>query len=296
MAELIPPPSIDVLSTVRSTTGESPVWDAEYQRLYWVDIPAGAVLAHDLVDDRRHRWQVPGPIGSIGLTRDGRLLLALQTGVYLFTPQTGTLELLADPEQGRPNQRLNDGKVGPDGAFWVGSMGVGLIPPQPVGTLYRITPDGHVSAKVGGLYTSNGLAWSGDGRIMFHSDSRGQWIDRYRFDAKNGQIDQRTRIATLTEAAGRPDGAAVDADGFYWSCGVSAGCLNRFSPDGALVQSFALPVAAPTMPCFGGPDMRSLFITSLRPPGDDNPLNGAVLHLRLPIAGVPVHRFEAVAS
>jgi sugar lactone lactonase YvrE len=282
---------IESVSAIRCKVGESPVWDAAARRLYWVDIPACLIHALDVDDGRTTTWTMPSAIGSLGLCRDGRLVVALQHGVHVFDPATGGLQFLVDPEQGRPNQRLNDGKVGPDGAFWVGSMSMGITPPPADGVLYRVTGDGQVEPKVRGLLTSNGLAWSGDGRTLFHSDSRAQWIDRYAFDSTTGTLSDGTRIANPTMAEGRPDGAAVDVEGCYWSCGVSAGRLNRFSPEGDLLSSIALPVPAPTMPCFAGDDMQTLYVTSLQPAGSTDALSGALLRLRAPVAGVPVHRF-----
>jgi sugar lactone lactonase YvrE len=117
---------------------------------------------------------------------------------------------------------LNDGKVGPDGAFWVGSIDDGTSD-TPTGALYRVAGHGEAKRIVGDLRISNGLAWSADGCTMFHSDSRGPWIDAWDFDPGSGMPANRRRIATLTEANGRPDGAATDIEGGYWSCGVSAG-------------------------------------------------------------------------
>jgi sugar lactone lactonase YvrE len=159
---------------------------------------------------------------------------------------------------------------------------------RPLGALFRVAPDGTVERKREGLFTSNGLAWSPDGRTMFHSDSRGCWIERWEFDPQSGAISGQTRIATPQEEDGRPDGATVDAEGTYWSAGVSAGCLNRYTRDGALLAR--VPVPVPTMPCFGGPDLRTLFVTSLTPAGGDT---GLVVSARAPVAGVAGWRFAA---
>jgi sugar lactone lactonase YvrE len=153
-----------------------------------------------------------------------------------------------------------------------------------------------VERKVQGLLVSNGLAWTADGEVMFHADSRGPWIDRWRFDRRTGAISQRTRIAVLDEARGRPDGGSCDAEGFYWNAGVSAGRLNRFAADGRLAESHPLPVPAPTMPCFGGPDFRTLYVTSLRDgrPADmleAAPRSGGLFSAEASVAGFPSWRF-----
>ena len=167
---------------------------------------------------------------------------------------------------------------------------------DPIGALYRVSPDGTVERKVEGLKTANGLAFSPDGRTMFHSDSRGPWIDRWTLDPATGGLSERRRLADLDDARGRPDGGATDAEGYYWSAGISAQRLNRFAPDGRLVETLPLPVGAPTMPCFGGEGLRTLFVTSLRAGRSPEllaryPLTGSVLVGPSPVAGSPVGLF-----
>lgn len=276
--------------------GEGPVWDDARGILWFVDIPAAALYAFTPSSGGLARHNMPDQVTSIGLTTDERLILALRTAVHYFTPATGKLELLATPDVGAPVNRLNDGKVGPDGCFWVGSMHVER-PAQPTGTLFRITPDGECTIHSRGLRVSNGLAWSPDHRTMYHSDSRGPYIKAYDFDPATGATDRERIFATPDEATGLPDGAAVDLDGNYWSAGVSAGCLNVFAPDGSLLRRVPVPMAAPTMPCFGGADMQTLFVTGLtRREGERVLSPGRLIACRVGVAGVPVARFGAPVS
>ena len=199
-------------------------------------------------------------VGSFGLCRSGRLVVAQRHHVVLFDPKSGALtDLTAKVEEPATN-RLNDGKVGPDGAFWVGSMD-GNSPRQKIAALYRVTADGRISKQEDGYAVSNGLAWSPDGRIMYHSDSTAGVIEAWDFDPASGSRTRHRILAKLTNDDGRPDGAATDADGNYWSAGPSAGCINCFSPAGELLRKWAFPVPGPTMPCFAGD---WLYVTSLR--------------------------------
>ena len=147
-----------------------------------------------------------------------------------------------------------------------------------------------------GLIVSNGLAWNADGTTMFHSDSKGQIVWTYDYDPATGTVGDRRVLARPTEEIGRPDGAAVDVEGYYWSSGISAGVLNRWAPDGSLDRSIPLPVSNPTCPCFGGPDLRTIYVTSLRHdlPADvlaAKPASGGIVALQVDVAGVPVARF-----
>lgn len=290
---LLTPP--EIFGTHRNRLGESPVWDARSGRLLWCDILAGEILSADENGGDLRAWSFPGKVASFGLCESGRWVVALAHGVHLFDPETEDLKQLANPEPEPKTNRLNDGKVGPDGAFWVGSMD-DRPQREPVAALYRVTADGKSEKKIDGLAVSNGLAWSPDGRTLFHSDSRGPWIDTHDFDPATGRLGNRRRLATLDEARGRPDGGACDAEGCYWSAGVSAGCLNRFDATGKLLERIDLPMPAGTMPCFGGSDLKTLFMTSigegLAPDRAGHPLAGCMVKMRVAVAGAPVYRFK----
>ena len=235
------------LNEVRFELGESPVYDDRSDALYQCDIVAKKIYRFPLSGGEAAVWTFPSEVGAIGLAESGRLVVALRHSVVLFNPDDGSSRLIAEIETAQgPVTRLNDGKVGPDGAFWIGSMDERPRPvSDPQGALYRVTADGKVEQKVTGLFTSNGLAFAPDGRGMFHTDSYGRWIDRWKLDPATGAISGRTRIATQTEQGGRPDGGATDGEGYYWSAGVSAECVNRYAPDGRLVETYAVPVAGP---------------------------------------------------
>ncbi len=289
-------PQFEVVAKVGCRVGESPVWDAGNQTLLWCDSRAGTIFELDTRTNQLSRHGLPNAVGSFGLTDNGGLIIAMASGIHLYARDSKMLSLLVDPEPGHadrfPGDRLNDSKVGPDGAFWVGSMHKS----GPTAALYRVTSDGRAEKKVDGLETSNGLAFSADGRWMFHTDSKQGWIERYDLDPLTGALSNRSRIAELSDVEGRPDGAATDAAGYYWSAGVSAGRLNKFRADGKLEARIELPLKRPTMVCFGGTDMRTLFITSIRRPDDASDLCGDVLSLRVDVPGVPVPAFKTAMA
>ncbi len=214
---------------------ECPVYDERTDRILFCNIPDGEIHGVDLATGEEHIWRFPELVASYGLTESGGFVVALKDSVVLFDPATGTSRTLASVGADRPTTRLNDGKVGPDGAFWVG--GINHAPDRAaIAALYRIDAAGTVEIKVEGIKCSNGLAWSADGTLMYHTDTRGPWIDRWRFDPATGAISERTRIAEPDDTIGRPDGGATDVEGCYWSSGISAAKLNRFSADGKLAR------------------------------------------------------------
>jgi sugar lactone lactonase YvrE len=121
-------------------------------------------------------------------------------------------------------------------------------------------------------------------------------VNVWDFDPAIGAISNRRRLRTFTLEEGRPDGAATDAAGYYWSAGITARCLNRLSPEGVIVETIRLPTGAPTMPCFGGPEMRDVFVTSstlLATPEEKVrcPMTGGVFRVRVDVPGLPIPLF-----
>jgi sugar lactone lactonase YvrE len=212
----------ELLWDCRCTVGESPIWDPVRRRVWFTDIPAGRLHAWSVDSAARTVWDLrdgaaPATLASIGLCRSGRLVLALRDRVVLFHPGSGEMQDLTASFGLPARVRLNDGKVGPDGAFWVGSMDMGEPvdhPDQlPLGTLFRVAPDGTVTRAVEEVTISNGLAWSPDGRTMYYADTHGVWIDAIAFDPATGALGERRRLVAPDEGAGRADGGATDSEG-----------------------------------------------------------------------------------
>ncbi|MEO9339689.1 SMP-30/gluconolactonase/LRE family protein [Mesorhizobium sp. SB112] len=282
------------IADLRAGLLESPLWDERRGTLFVCDIPGGEVIEINLADGVRRRWSFGTEVTALGLGESGALVVALARKVIVFDPETDEKRDLWTGYDEPDTSRLNDGKVGPDGAFWVGSMD-GRAERQPISRLYRVDADGGAMTVSEGFAISNGLAWSPDGTVMYHSDSRGPWIDRYDFAAASGAISNRSRMRDLDEKTGRPDGGACDMTGDYWSAGVSAGVLNRFAANGELREKHVFPVPAPTMPCFCGPDLRLLAVTSHRMnASDDTGQSGGVFLAEAPVRGVPVHRMRGI--
>ncbi len=276
----------------RCGVAESPVWDAVNRRILFCDIEGKRINAFSVDTGAREWWDFPDVVGSFGLCRSGRLVVSQRLHVVLFDTRTGELaDLTATIEEPGVN-RLNDGKVGPDGAFWVGSLD-GNAPRQNTACLYRVTADGAITRVEGGYKNSNGLAWSPDGRVMYHSDSTAGMLEAWDFDPATGARTNHRVLARLTNEEGRPDGGATDMEGNYWSAGPSVGCLNCFSPSGALLRKWAFPVPGPTMPCFADGYM---YVTSLREgksPGvlAEYPTLGGLFRTPAPAEGAPVGLF-----
>ncbi|MBO9591007.1 SMP-30/gluconolactonase/LRE family protein [Devosia sp.] len=281
-------PDVNWVIRERFGVAESPVWDAAKGRLLWCDIPAGAIHALDIATGERALWEFGEPVPSLGLAKNGKLVVALRNDVIVFDPATGVRERVARIKHAKPDMRLNDGKVGPDGAFWVGSMDA-APGDVPAAKLYRVAPNGDVRVVAEGIAISNGLAWNADATLLYHSDSRGSmWLDCWDFDRATGSVSNRRRLRDNDEANGRPDGGACDILGNYWSAGPSASRINRFSATGDLLDWVDVPLKYPTMPCFGGADMKTVFVTSLNSRKDGR---DGIVQFQVDAPGVPVGLF-----
>ena len=275
-----------VLCEARCQVGESPIWHAAEQALYWVDIEGRAVHQVD-VQGRHHQWAVTERIGCIAVHAGGGLLAAMETGLFqLMLQPDGTLaeKKLQAVEFPLPDMRFNDGRTDREGRFWVSSMVRNMAAASDAGALFRYAGGCFTPTPVKGLRTGNGLAFSPDGRVMYLSDSHPTVQKIWAFDLDpEGQVSRQRLLVDMQQHPGRPDGAAVDADGCYWICANDAGLVHRFTPDGKLDRSLAVPAAKPAMCAFGGPGLDRLYVTTIAPAapiaGYDPSLAGAVFVL-----------------
>jgi sugar lactone lactonase YvrE len=293
-------PVFEALPAPPSRLGESPLWHPDEGVLYWVDIPGRRLNRWDPARATHRHWDLEAEPGCCAPVMGGGLLLAMRDGLWRFDRADGRRERLAEPPYDPATERFNDGKADPQGRFWAGT----IYDPRdaPKAALYRFE-NGQLERVAGDITTSNGLAWSPDGRTMYWADTQAHEIRAFDFDPHDGSLSRGRVFAAfapkpagpdLAGYGGRPDGAAVDREGAYWIAMYEGQRLLRFAPDGTLLSEIALPVRCPTMPCFGGPDLRTLFVTTAREkrPADElvaQPLAGCVLSLRVDVPGLPAN-------
>lgn len=297
-------PAIQGLPTPPSLLGESPFWHPEQAALYWCDIPGKALHRWQPQQALHQTWPLPTEPGCAAPMLGGGLLLAMRDGLWRFDPARGERERLAEPPYDPAHERFNDGKADPQGRLWVGTI---YEPRDPANAaLYRWAA-GRLDRMAGDVTVSNGLAWSPDGRTLYWADTQAHRVRAFDFDLALGELSAGRDFAqfegkpaggTLEGYAGRPDGAAVDSDGNYWVAMFEGAQLLQFSPDGRRLRSVALPAQCPTMPCFGGADLKTLYVTTARVGRSPDelarlPLSGQVLSLRVEVPGLPVNFAQA---
>jgi sugar lactone lactonase YvrE len=293
----LPRPAGDPVCVLRAEAacGESPVWAADEQALYWTDIPNRRIHRFEPASGATRAWSMPSEVGCLALRERGGLVVAMRGGFAFVDLGSGRVEPITDPEAGKEDNRFNDGRCDPQGRFWAGTMHEPRT--RNDGALYRLDADLSCRRMAGGVMVSNGLAWSPDGRTMYHADSRGRVVWAWDFEPVTGEIANRRVFARTGADEGRPDGAAVDADGGYWSARYAGGRVVRHRPDGSIDRVIRLPVSKPTMCAFGGPGLDQLYVTSARERMTPEqlarePLAGGIFRVDLDVRGLPEPRFR----
>jgi sugar lactone lactonase YvrE len=298
----------ELVLDVRNATGESPVWQAAEQALYWADIPHGVLHRWQAESAQHMRWKLPQMLACMAPCQDDprRWIAGLEDGLYEVTLDEGygraSVQALAKVEHPVPGMRFNDGRCDRQGRFIAGTMRMDMAAARPVGQVYRLGMQelhsgSATDLRLGPLRTPNGLAFSPDGKTMYLSDSHplSQTIWAFDYDPATGAPSRRRVWVDMNPLPGRPDGAAMDVDGGYWICANDAGLVHRFTPAGKLDRSLVVPVKKPAMCAFGGRDLDTLYVTSIRPQGvdlADQPLAGGVFALQPGVQGLAETAFR----
>ncbi|WP_206668745.1 SMP-30/gluconolactonase/LRE family protein [Lacisediminimonas profundi] len=258
--------------------GEGLHWDASHHQLWGVDIHGRQVWRWNLQSSSWQSWQLAERVGWVLPEAGGdRLLFGLQQGFALAQRD--------DPEQwqwlhrlfvGQAALRLNDAKADATGAVWAGSLN-NDDESRSDGCLYRLDRSGQVTLADSGYTVANGPAISPDGALLLHTDSGRRTIYAFTLDAKAGTVADKRVWKVFTPEEGYPDGMCFDAEGCVWVAHWGAGCISRFTLDGALLRRIALPVTQVTNVCFAGPGLDRLFVSSARVGLDSNDLAGQPL-------------------
>jgi len=290
--------------------GESPFWHPDERRLYWVDIP-GRQIRRLAPRGATESWAMPSEPGCIAPVRGGGLAVALRDGIYLSAAWQAPLVCVARVNHDPSPTRFNDGQADPEGRFWAGT----IYEPRDArkAELYSIDlRPGHADAgrpivqlKAINATVANGLAWSADARTLYWTDTKRHIIQAWDWDAGTNAM-RRHRVLRefpgkpagwqpgMPGYGGRPDGACVDQEGNYWCAMFEGARLLKLSPAGETLAEIEVPVRCPTMPAFGGEDLRTPYVTSARekrPPQELEamPLSGHVLAARVDVPGLPVN-------
>ena len=242
--------------------GEGPFWDEAADRVLFVDMLAGRILARG-ADGAVTAHPVPGTAatvirrratGGFAVTTNDRLL-ACDDGFADFVP---IATVHADAAI-----RLNEGGCDPLGRFFIGSMAYDET--TGAGAVFRIGTDGAVDVVLPEVTISNGLQWSADGTRALYVDTPTRRVDRFDVDPSTGEWSNRRPHIDVADASGFPDGTAIDEEDGLWVAFFGGSAVRHYDAAARLVESIAVPGASQVTACaFGGPDRSTLFITTSR--------------------------------
>jgi len=244
--------------------GESPVWWAEAKLLVFIDITGRRLHRFDPVSKRHDVLEIDEDIGCVAPAKGSGYVAGLRSGIWLLDANGAKTRQLAANPQNAATHRFNDGRVDPKGRYFSGTLDESKAAGD--AGLFRYDRR-ELQPLMEGVMTSNGLAFSPDGRTLYFSDTPRFVIYRFDYDPGTGEAGNRRVFARIEPTAtdrGRPDGAAVDSAGCYWSSLYEGSRIRRYDPDGKMMADYPVPALNTTMPAFGGPDLRTLYVTTAR--------------------------------
>ena len=243
--------------------GEGPLWHAAMDSVYWIDVGLKPLKLYqfNIITEQTLVFQMPSRASSIRLNQDGNLTIGFQKGLGIFNVKTHEISEVAIRGVDFSNERLNDSAADSMGRLWIGSFDRQLK--NTLGKLYRIDATLQAKPMDDSMMISNGIAWSPDNKTLYFCDSRPGKIYAYDFDIENGTIENKRVFMDFQGRKGRPDGCAMDQDGFLWVAEIGAGRLLKIRNDSYIEEEILLPVKKPTSLTFGGKELDTLFITSM---------------------------------
>ncbi len=274
-----------------STLGEGPLWHPERQQLFWFDIDGKKLKSK--TNSALNVWQFDEAVSATGWIDRERLLMASETGLYIFTIETGTSELLVKLEAETRATRSNDGRADPWGGFWIGTMGKNAEPG--LGAIYRYY-QGALTKLYVNVTIPNAICFSPDRRFAYYTDTARKQVMRQALRPSDGMPDDFAELwLDLRDEGLNPDGAVVDSDGRMWLAQWGAGRVACYDADAQLIETVEFPARHTSCPAFGGPNLQTLYCTSAaigvsKAQREAEPTNGMTFAVKVNATGQKEHQ------
>ena len=241
--------------------GEGTLWDERSKRFVWLDVFDGFVKTYDPTSGDIKEYAYKSMVTYVGKRASGGYVLALGDAIALTD---GNFKIEREIPLGLDLKvvRTNDGNIDPSGSLWVG--GAESIPGSATGDLFKIDGDFNKSIHRRNIHIANGIDWSIDRKMMFYIDSATREISRYKFDSEKNEIVSELTPIDVSDVTGLPDGMCTDSLSNIWVAFYGCGQVRNYSPDGELLNIVQAPTALTTCASFGGKDLKTLFITSVK--------------------------------
>lgn len=250
--------STEIFDATPCTLGEGPLWHPERAQLFWFDIIGNSLLTRK--DGATQTWGFAENVSAAGwVGRD--LIIASESALFHFNPDTGARDDLLALEADRPDTRSNDGRADPFGGFWIGTMSKDAQ--KDAGAIYRYYR-GEVRRLFAPITIPNAICFTPDGRTAHFTDTASGKVMRVALGADGWPTGTPEVFLDLTSEGLNPDGAVIDAAGTMWLAQWGASRVAAYGPDGAFIQAVAFDAPHTSCPAFGGADMTTLYCTTAR--------------------------------
>jgi sugar lactone lactonase YvrE len=254
-------PTVELIAEAGCDVGESPVWDDRLGSLWWVDLPKGDLYEYRWSDGSYGlRAAIGESIGFI-VPLDGSSFATGTTNAMARLGIAGDLEVMSPLGEERPGYRINDGKCDHQGLLWVGTVSDDV---HDGGRLYNVGPGWRASLAREGMKFPNGMAWSGDGKVMCVADTDAGTLEFWECDPSEGSPRRIVHRVETPSSLGQPDGMTVDAEDCFWVAIWGGGRVQRYTVSGELLMEIVIPAPLTASCAFGGENLDELFVTTAR--------------------------------
>jgi L-arabinonolactonase len=258
---------VSVAVDAHNQLGEGVLWCERTARLWWTDIRRSVLWCHEPASGATSSRAVPERLCSFALTPDDDvLLLGLSSRLAFFHVRSGALKTICEVEPELATTRLNDGRCDRQGRFVFGTMNEDNRR-EKIGSFYRLGTDLRLEKlPLGGVAIANSICFSPDGSRMYYTDSMEKTIRCCNYGPGCGPGSEEfanKRVFTVLDAGpGAADGSTVDSEGRLWNAQWGGSRVVCYTPEGRVHHVIHLPVSQPTCVCFGGEELRQLYITT----------------------------------
>ncbi len=279
----------------RALVGEGPVWNCKRQVLHWVDVIGPHI--HTFIPEEKtlSSFKLPHIVSAILPAEKDRLIAITEKGIGFLNENSGDLDFISNPESALPENRFNDAKTDSEGRIWAGSMNKSVSAPS--GSLYRFDTPFSASRMDTGFKVSNGMGWCPKNKTMYFTETVLATIFAYDFDKETGEISKRREFLKFDVENGKPDGMCIDCDGNLWIAFWDGWRVSGYTSKGEHIRDIKIPVPRATSCCFGGKDLKTLYITSASAGLSEEqlqtaPLSGSLFAIDMETAGQPTHEVK----
>jgi len=282
----------ELVLDIKTQLGEGPVWNSEDACLYFLDIEGYLLIKYHPRTGHVDKFKLPSMCGTFAFGDDGLIYLMAEEGLTRFNPELASFQIIGKPSDLGEGFRFNDGKCGPNGDFYVGSMHMNENQPA---SMYRVNGSGDFRNIEKEAYRiPNGLSWTEDGKSLYHIDTVNRNVNRFDYKLTTGDLSNKT-LAFHLNLDGYPDGMTIDRKGYLWIALYDGYKVVRCNPHtGQVVDQILVDCQRPTSLVFAGDDLNELYITSSARPGTGGQYPGGLFKAKLPVGGYELGRFKVL--